>query len=96
MKDSGWLQTIIMVLTVVAACVSGALWIQSENQALYSLIMENEREQDLFNRTILTRLTSGGWSFAKQLDFVEGLRDAADHPVPGVTPLSFDFDRGTR
>ena len=97
MKTSGWLQTIIMVLTVVAACVSGALWIQAENQKLYTLVTANKSEQDIFNQAILTRLTSAGWTFRQQLKWVNDLRAQANHPVPSVEPLEFNFTgKGSR
>ena len=85
------------MLTVVAACVSGALWIQTENQKLYNIVTANKSEQEIFNQAILTRLTSAGWTFRQQLKWVNALREQAGHPVPSIEPLEFDFiGKGSR
>ena len=63
----------------------------AEIQDVLDVVRENENNQAIFNRMIVTRLTSGGVSFAQLVDYLRTLRAAADHAVPSITPLEFDM-----
>jgi len=86
---SGWGQTISVLLSIVIACVVGALWIKSENQMVLDLIKKIQSDQDIFNRAVVTRFTSAGWSLKQHSEWRDDLAEVAGHPVPPIELLEF-------
>lgn len=70
---NGWTQTITLMITVAFAVASCAFWMTS--------IMSDQR---LINASIINRLGPGGWSRPEQQEFVNTLREMANHPVPNL------------
>ena len=79
-----WGQTAVVILTIIGACVSGALWIEKKTQKLDIAILDVRATHALDQAAVATRLTMAGWSRQQQQAFVDNLREVADHPVPSL------------
>ena len=79
-----WGQTIVVLLTIFGACVSGVLWVERSDSALGKVLLELKSTHALDQAAIESRLTLSGWSRQQQQAFVDDLRAVADHPVPSL------------
>ena len=79
-----WGQTLVVLLAIVTACVSGALWIERTSGDLHRAILAVKTTHELDQAAIANRLTLGGWSRIQAQNFTDRLREVADHPIPSL------------
>lgn len=83
-KITQWGQTIVVLLAIVTACVSGARCVDGSISKLHGEIVAVQTTHELDQAAIVRRLTLGGFSRPQAQRFVDRLRDLADHPIPAL------------
>lgn len=89
--SSDWAQTITLVLAIVAATTSVALWVQGKENATALRIetVHMEMMQEIIavktaHEILEAQLVYGGWSRQQHQGWVDDLREISPHIVPGL------------
>ncbi len=85
-KLNGWLQTIVLLISIVGSGVGVALWIAGEISDVKISIVKIQSVHDLDMAAVRNRLTAGGWSRPQQQKWIDALRTVASvsHTVPDL------------